>query len=103
LRTLTTKATALTLGEATPDTELLAIRQCVFKALATNNAALADFFGFTGAGTALGEEQIGVDSKAVGGVLPATFLAKGLSVSVHVCLPAWGRSDSPKGHRLATL
>jgi hypothetical protein len=74
LGALATQPAALTLGESTPDTELFTIGQGVLEAFATNNAAFANFFGFAGAGTTLGEEEIGVNAKAVCLVLPAAFL-----------------------------
>jgi hypothetical protein len=70
LRALPTQATALSLGQAAPYTELLAIDECVFQAVGAYDTAAANLFGFTGGSAALWEEQIRVDAKAVGLVLP---------------------------------
>lgn len=81
LGTLATQATALAFGEATPDTELLAVHQGVFEAFEPDGASTTHFLGFTGGGSALGEEEIGVDSETVRVVLPILF------VLAHGCLP----------------
>jgi hypothetical protein len=70
---LATKTTALTLGETAPDAKLLAIGKRIFKAFTANNAALAHFFCFAGTGTAFWEEQVWIDTKAVGLILPTAF------------------------------
>ena len=46
LRAAALKTTALTLGEATPDTETLIMGQGIFQALATNIAGEADALSF---------------------------------------------------------
>ena len=68
--TLAADAATLTLAEATPDAELLAVGQGVLKAVGANLAALAHGLGLLGGCTALGEEEIGVDTEAVRRSLP---------------------------------
>ena len=69
---------ALTLGEAAPDAELLAVGERVFEAVDADLAAPAHGLGFPGGRTPLGEEEIGVDPEAVGVLLPpALALSRG--------------------------
>src|SRR5690606_40858031 len=67
---LATDAPPLTLAHAAPDAELLAVAQRVLEALPAHDAATTDFLRFTRGRTALRKEQIGVDTEAVGEVLP---------------------------------
>jgi hypothetical protein len=67
---LAAKASTLTLGQATPDAELLAVRERVLEALQAHDAATADLLGLTGGRPALGEEEVGIDPEAVRLVLP---------------------------------
>jgi hypothetical protein len=71
--TLAADTPTLTLRQSAPDTELLAVGEGIFETIFANDAATADFFGFTGGRTALGEEQIGVNAEAVCLVLPGTI------------------------------
>ena len=70
-RALAADPAALPLGHAAPDPELLAVPQRVLEALGLHLAAAADGLGLLGGGAALGEEQVGIDSEAVGALLPA--------------------------------
>lgn len=71
--TLTSNTTSFTLAHATPNTKLLAVGQGVLKTVAAYDATPAHLLGLTGRCPSLGKEQIGVNSKAVGQVLPGTL------------------------------
>ena len=70
LRPLTADAAALALGEPAPDAELLSVLQCELQALTTHDAPTADLLRLARRRATLGEEQVGVDTEAVGVVLP---------------------------------
>jgi hypothetical protein len=70
LGALAANASALTLGESTPDPELLAVLQRELEALTAHHAASADLLGLTRRGAPLGEEEVGIDTETVGVVLP---------------------------------
>jgi hypothetical protein len=72
---LAANATTFTLGEAPPDAELLAVGEGILKTVFAHDTATAHFFGLTGGCTAFGEEEIGVDAKAVRIVLPGPFVS----------------------------
>src|ERR1700730_16235111 len=63
-------APPLTLAHATPDPELLAVDQRVLQAVLADHASPAHFLGLTRRGSALREEQVRVDTHAVGLPLP---------------------------------
>ena len=77
--------TPLTLAHPTPDTELLAVHECVFEAVFTYDATSADFLRLPRRRSTLGKEQIGIDAKAVGIFLPALRFGF-LNNVVHVVL-----------------
>ena len=64
-------ATAFPLAHAAPDAELLAVDQRVLEAVLTHDATPADLLGLAGGRAPLGKEQVGIDSEAVGVLLPA--------------------------------
>ena len=72
--TLAAQAATLTLGQAAPDAELLAVGQRVLEAVLAHDAAAADLLGLAGRRASLGEEQVGVDAEAVRLVLPAALV-----------------------------
>src|SRR4029079_9754485 len=71
--TLTADPTALALGHPAPDPELLAVPQRVLEALVLDLAATTDRLGLLGGRPAFGEEQVGIDSEAVGTFLPTAI------------------------------
>ena len=76
-------------AQAAPDAELLAVRQGVFEAVLTHNAAAADLLGLPGGGASLREEEVWVDTHAVRLVLPclARHLQNHLCELSHRCSP----------------
>lgn len=75
LGALASQTTTLALGKSAPDAELLAVGEGVFEALHANFATTTHFFGFAGGGTTLRKEKIGIDTQAVGLVLPRAVIA----------------------------
>ena len=73
LRALTTQATTLAFRQPTPDAEFLAVDEREFQAVGAHDTAAADFLGFTSGSATLREEQIWVNAKAVGLVLPISL------------------------------
>ena len=67
---LTPDAPAFTLAHAAPDTELLTVLEGVLETVLADHAAATDLLGFPGAGTPLGEEQVGIHTEAVRELLP---------------------------------
>ena len=82
-RTLPANTTTLTLAHSAPNAELLAVTKGELEAVLSDNAATADFFGFTGACPALWEEEIRIDAKTVGHVLPRAFIGISFVVQSH--------------------
>jgi hypothetical protein len=64
------KAAPLALTETTPDAELLAVDERVLEAVESYHTSATDLLGLAGRGATLWEEQVGVDTEAVGLVLP---------------------------------
>ena len=70
-----TQTPTLTLGEPSPDPELLTVGQRVLETVLAHDAATADFLRFARGCTTLREEQIRIYSHAVGPRLPVAVLA----------------------------
>jgi hypothetical protein len=70
LGTLTTDTPTFALRQAAPDAELFAVLQCELEAIVLDFAAPADLLRLPGGRTALGEEEIGVNAKAVRVIVP---------------------------------
>ena len=70
---LAADAAAFPLGHPAPDPELLTVPQRVLEALGLDLAATADGLRLLGGRPSLGEEQVGIDSEAVGTLLPAAI------------------------------
>ena len=64
------ETTTLALGEATPDTEALVVREGVFEALVADRARLADALGFAGGAALFREESVRISLCAQGLILP---------------------------------
>ena len=76
-RPLAADAATLTLAHAAPDAELLTVGQGVLEAVLAHDAAPADLLGLPGGRATLGEEEVRVDAKAVGEVLPGLSTVTG--------------------------
>lgn len=88
LRARATQTATLALGKTAPNAELLAVDERVLEAFVAHDAAAAHLFGFAGRSTAFGKEEIGINAKAVGFVLPTAFRAEFVLVwELHSCLP----------------
>ena len=69
-RTLAADSSPFTLGEPAPNAKLFPVGEGIFKTIFTYDAATADLFGLTGGCSTLRKEQVGVNTKAIGVVLP---------------------------------
>jgi hypothetical protein len=70
---LATKAAALSLGESTPDPELLPIVEGILEAVSLYLAASAYGLCLASTRSPLWEEEVRVNAEAVGSLLPATI------------------------------
>ena len=93
LRALATELAALTLRETAPNSELFPVRQGVLEALIAHDAAFAHFLGFAGGGSSFRKEEVGIDAKAVGLILPSAVSTQLDLLVVHV----FGSSPTPAG------
>jgi hypothetical protein len=66
---------AFSFGEAAPYAELFTVVEDILETVLTNNAATANLFGLPRGPTSFGEEEVGIDAKAVGGPLPRRHFA----------------------------
>ena len=69
-RTLAADSSPFTLGKSAPDAKLFSVGKGIFKTIFPYDAATADLFGLTGGRATLRKEQVGVNTKAIGVVLP---------------------------------
>ena len=81
---LAADAAAFPLGHAAPDPELLAVAQGVLEALGAHLAPPADGLGLLGGRAPLREEQVGVDSEAVGSFLPTPISGVDIELDQHL-------------------